>query len=630
MKIVFRLLSFLSAYRWQAAFAILLGCVMIASNMALLGMAAYLIAAAALAPLLVTLTIPIFIVRFVSVSRAGSRYLERLVSHDVTFRLLAQLRIWVYSRLEPLAPAYLQEYRSGDVLTRLVSDVEELQNVYLRIFSPIIVAIAIGLLTFGLFSLFSPVLAWTALAFLIVTGFGVPLLAGMLARGLGKRQLTLRSELNAHIVDGIQGVQDLLVCGRASDQQSKIAQLQSGLDSIQRRMALITGLQQALHELLMNLALWTLLILAIPLVITKAIDGVYLGFLGLVILASFEAVQPIGQAFQFLGHSRAAGERVFKVADAVPEVRDTSRRWRYDGDQKADTHGGRPQTISRVAAEHRAVGQKADPQRGRPQGSPPLLLSAPAPTESTPDGHTLEFDHVHFSYSPDENEVLSDISFGVSPGRRVAIVGASGAGKSTILNLALRFWDPTRGVIRLDGQDIRQYALADLRKVVGVVAQDTYLFNDTIRGNLQLARPEASDSDIEKVLEQAQLAGFVRKLPRGLGTWVGEQGLRLSGGERQRLAIARTLLKNPSLLILDEATANLDPVTERDLLAALNVLMQGRTALIITHRLIDMERMDEILVLDEGQIRERGTHDQLLEAEGIYHQMFKVLQPAYL
>jgi ATP-binding cassette subfamily C protein CydC len=177
---------------------------------------------------------------------------------------------------------------------------------------------------------------------------------------------------------------------------------------------------------------------------------------------------------------------------------------------------------------------------------------------------------------------------------------------------------------------MREYALADLRKLVGVVAQDTYLFNDTIRGNLLLARPEASDSDIEKVLEQAQLAEFVRKLPRGLGTWVGEQGLRLSGGERQRLSIARTLLKHPSLLILDEATANLDPVTEHDLLATLNVLMQGRTTLVITHRLIDMERMDEILVLDEGQMRERGTHDQLLQAEGIYHQMVKVLQPAYL
>jgi len=193
----------------------------------------------------------------------------------------------------------------------------------------------------------------------------------------------------------------------------------------------------------------------------------------------------------------------------------------------------------------------------------------------------------------------------------------------------LRFWDPVQGVIRLDGQDMQEYALSDLRKLVGVVAQDTYLFNDTIRGNLLLARSDASDSDIEQALEQAQLLEFVRQLPRGLGTWVGEQGLRLSGGERQRLAIARTLLKNPSLLILDEATANLDPVTERDLLAALDILMHGRTTLLITHRLIDMERMDEILVLDEGRIRERGTHEQLLKSEGLYSQMFNMLDPVY-
>ncbi|HJT54973.1 MAG TPA: ATP-binding cassette domain-containing protein, partial [Ktedonobacteraceae bacterium] len=254
-----------------------------------------------------------------------------------------------------------------------------------------------------------------------------------------------------------------------------------------------------------------------------------------------------------------------------------------------------------------------------------FICQKPLSALEKPAGHVLEFDAVHFQYSPDENEVLRNISFTVSPGKRVAIVGASGAGKSTIVNLVLRFWDPTAGVIRLDGQDIQQYALADLRRVVGVVAQDTYLFNDTIRGNLLLARHDASDSDIEQALDQAQLSDFVRKLPRGLGTWVGEQGLRLSGGERQRLAIARTLLKNPPLLILDEATANLDPITERDLLAALDILMQGRTTLIITHRLIDMERMDEILVLDEGQIRERGTHEQLLKAEGLYHHMLDML-----
>jgi ATP-binding cassette subfamily C protein CydC len=473
-------------------------------------------------------------------------------------------------------------------------------------------------------------LAWTALAFLIVTGFGVPLLAGMLARGLGKRQLALRAELNAHIVDGIQGVQDLLACGRASDQERKIAKLQSALGWIQRRMAFITGLQQALNDLLMNLALWTLLILAIPLVITKAIDGVYLGFLGLVILASFEAVQPLGQAFQFLGHSLAAGERVFKVTDATPQVRDASSQ-----EERGVLAVGAGVERSREGVLAPPWGGVGDPLLAHemPYATPwrckhPLSASttAPAPTATEkPVGHTLEFDHVHFSYSPDENEVLSEINFSVSPGKRVAIVGASGAGKSTIVNLVLRFWDPTRGVIRLDGQNIREYALADLRKIVGVVAQDTYLFNDTIRGNLLLARTDASDNDIEQALQHAQLADFVRQLPRGLGTWVGEQGLRLSGGERQRLSIARTLLKNPSLLILDEATANLDPVTERDLLAALDVLMQGRTTLIITHRLINMEWMDEILVLDEGWIRERGTHDQLFKAEGLYHQMFNVL-----
>ncbi|HLH62017.1 MAG TPA: thiol reductant ABC exporter subunit CydC [Ktedonobacteraceae bacterium] len=614
MKLLFRLLSFLSAFRWQAAFAILLGCAMIASNIALLGMAAYLIAAAALAPLLVTLTIPIYIVRFASVSRAGSRYLERLVSHDVTFRLLAELRTWVYSRLEPLAPAYLQAYRSGDVLTRLVSDVEELQNIYLRVFSPIMVAIAIGLLTFGLFSLFSPVLAWTALAFLAVTGFGVPLLAGWLARGLGEQQLALRAELNAHIVDGIQGVQDLLACGRASDQESKIAHLQSALGRIQGRMAFIAGLQQAMNDLLMNLALWTLLILSIPLVISKAIDGVYLGFLGLVILASFEAVQPLGQAFQFLGHSLAAGERLFKIAGAIPVVRDEI------------TSGSR---LAVLTTDNGHLPNNGVTGAAVSTPGPGLVYQEQLSAPEKLFGPILEFEHVHFKYAPGENEALEDISFCAAPGKRIAIVGPSGAGKSTIVNLVLRFWDPTAGVIRLDGQDIRQHALADLRKVVGVVAQDTYLFNDTIRGNLLLARPGATESDIEQALEQAQLADFVRQLPRGLGTWVGEQGLRLSGGERQRLAIARTLLKNPPLLILDEVTANLDPLTEHDLLATLDALMQGRTTLIITHRLIDMERMDEILVLDEGQVRERGTHEQLLKAEGLYHYMLDVLHPAY-
>ncbi len=571
MKTFMRLFAQLSPFRWWITLAILLGCVMIASNMLLLGMAAYLIAAAALGPLLVMLTLPIYIVQVMSVIRSCSRYAERLVSHNVTFRLLARLRVWLYSRLKPLAPALLLSYRSGDVLTRLVADIEELQNVYLRAVSPIIVALVISLLSFYIFSIFSPVLAWVALAFLIVAGFGIPFLTGMLARGIGRQQLAVRAELNAQIVDGVQGVQDLLAFGRAGDQRQKLASLDKKLAQLQRRMAFISGLEQALNDLMSNLALLALLALAIPLVAAKAINGVYLGFLALIILASFEAILPLGQAFQFLGTSLAAADRLFTIADTSPTV--------------------------------------AEP-------ASPLPIA-----ERSQQGHTLEFSSVSFAYPSGEGNAVSDVSFSLASGRRIALVGPSGSGKSTLLRLALRFWDPAAGTIFLDGQDIRRYALDDLRALIGVVEQDTCLFNDTLRGNLLLARPDAGEGELERVLEQAQLTSLVRQLPQGLKTWVGEQGLRLSGGERQRVAIARALLKDAPLLILDEPTANLDPLTERAVLDALDVLMQGRSVLLITHRLIAMERMDEILVLDRGRVRERGTHEQLLARGGLYRQM---------
>lgn len=569
MKTLRRLLSLLAPFRWLIALAILLGCVMIASNMILLSMAAYLIAEAALIPLMVMLTLPTFLVRLVSVTRSASRYTERLVSHNVTFRLLARLRVHVYQRLEPLAPAHLLRYRSGDIHARLLSDIEELQNIYLRAVSPIIIALAISVLTFWLFAIFSPLLAWIAFAFLVVTGIGVPMLVSLLARGIGKRQLELRAELKMQLVDGLQGVQDLLAYGQARAQQDKIAELDARLARTQYRMAVISGLQLALNDLLANLALWTIVALAIPLVAAHQIGEVYLGFLAFLMLASFEAILPLGQAFQFLGTSLAAGERLFEITDAQPAV----------------TTPARP-------------------------------LPAPA-------GHTLAFEHVSFTYASGEDEVLRDISLSVSSGQRIALVGSSGSGKSTLARLAARFWDPTLGVVRLDGQDLREYALSDLRACLSVVDQDTYLFNDTLRGNLLLGRPTATAEEIEHALAAAQLSEFVRQLPHGLETWIGEQGLRLSGGERQRLAIARALLKDAPLLILDEVTANLDPQTERELLQSLDVLMHGRATVLITHRLVAMEVLDEIIVLEQGQICERGTHAQLLAKGGRYRALFE-------
>jgi ATP-binding cassette, subfamily C, bacterial CydC len=573
MKTFTRLLAFLSPLRWRIALAILLGIVTLMSSIGLFGMAAYLIAAAALGPLLVLLSIPIYLVQTMGIARAASRYVERLVSHNTTFRLLAHLRVWAYSRIEPQAPAHLLAQRSGDLLARLVADIEELQNVYLRVVSPMIVALVVGLFTFGIFSIFSMGLAWVALAFLAAAGLGVPCLSASLSRGLGKQQVATRALLHTQVVDGLQGIQDVLAFGRRQDQLERVVACDRALGGVQRRMATITGLQSALGDLLMNTAMWVLMILAIPLVSTRYIDGVYLGVIGLLILASFEAVQPLATAFQGSGRSLAAAERVFSVTDAPMPV---------------------------------------------------VECAAPQPVPANPSGYGLSFEHVHFTYLPGEREVLSDISFDLLPSSRMAIVGPSGAGKSTLVRLALRFWDPASGIIRLNGQDIRRYSLRNLRDLVGVVTQDTYIFNDTLRANLLLADPQASEAEIEAAVEQAQLTEFVRQLPLGLKTRVGEQGLRLSGGEHQRLAIARAFLKNAPILILDEVTANLDPLTERALLDALDELTKGRTTLHITHRLLGMERMHEILVLHHGCIVERGTHDELLAIGGLYRQLFDV------
>ncbi len=570
MRIFLRLLGFLWLHRWRVTLATLLGVLTVASNVGLLAVAAYVISAAAIVPYLSLLAIPVYLVRFLSVSRAVSRYAERIVSHDVTFELLANLRTWFYARLEPLAPARLLRYRSGDLLSRIVKDVEELENIYLRIVSPAAVALLASLLACLTLYAFDPALAFVALGFLAAAGVGVPLLARTLSGGLGRGQLELRAELNARIVDDIQGVRDILACGREAGEMHEISALHRKLDRLQGRMAFITGLQNSLGDLMMNLALVAVLVLAVPLVASGEVHGVYLAFLAVVALGSFEAVAPLGSAFQFLGRSLGAGERLFEIVDAAPQV--------------------------------------TDPQE-------PLAPPAEA---------TLEFDRVCFRYEEGGPLVLEDVTFSLRLGGRVAVVGPSGSGKSTLVNLALRFWDPERGEIRLGGRDVRGYAQEDLRARMGVVAQETHIFNDTLRANLLLADPEADEARLKEALARAQLAGLVERLPEGLNTYVGEQGSRLSGGERQRLAVARALLKDAPLLVLDEATADLDPVTERELVAAIRDLMRGPTTLVITHRLVALEEMDEILVLDEGRIVERGTHEELARAGGLYRRMLDV------
>ena len=459
MKTFLRLVGFLKPHSPRVMLAVLLGVATVASNIGLLATAAYVISASALVAFLGSLVIPIYLVRLFGVSRAGARYAERLVSHDLTFKLLADFRSWFYTRLEPLAPARLLRYRTGDLLSRIVGDVEELQNVYLRIVAPVAVASVTSLLTFALLYSFGPPLAFASLGFMLAAGIGVPLLVRRMARGLGRKQLELRGELNARIVDCVQGAQDLLAFGGARDHERAIATLNRRLGRLQGRMAFITGLQDAVGDLLMNLAMLSVLVLAIPLVSGGEVRGVYLAFLVLVVLGSFEAVQPLGTAFQFLGRSVGAGERLFEIVDAEPEVKD-------------------PET--------------------------------PLPV---PQDHKLELDGVGFRYRDGDRFALEGVSFVLERGKRVAIVGPSGAGKSTLAGLVLRFWDPTEGEISIGDRDVRGYAQDDVRALIGVVSQDTHVFNDTLRANLLLARPEATDDDLRNVLARAQLDELVNICP---------------------------------------------------------------------------------------------------------------------
>ncbi|HEX7734526.1 MAG TPA: thiol reductant ABC exporter subunit CydD [Ktedonobacteraceae bacterium] len=596
----------------------LLGCILVASNLGLLSVAAYLISASSVVGSLALLILPISFVRLLGLVRPLVRYGERSVSHDVTFRLLARLRTCVYACLEPLAPALLLGYRSGDILARLVADIDELQHLYLRLLAPLAVALGISLLVFLVLSSFSPTLAWMALAFLILAAGVVPVFCWWLARGLGSRQLARRAELKAVLLDGIQGMPDLLACGQAGAYLQKIDALDAHLSGLQRRRSWIAGLQEALTDLLRQSALWGLLTLATPLVNAGKIDGIYLGSLAFLILASFEIVPSLAHICQFLDAALAAGRRLFSLLDTTPVVQEPEQPLalpQWQPDQNLDLF------FDHVYFSYSHKNEKHDREGKR-------WWQVGEESGENEDGNRelKAWREVEYKECLGCGDTLRDITLRVPAGGRVAIVGNSGAGKSTLLRLLLRVWDVSAGRITLNGETIDRYALGDLRTLMTVVTQDTYLFNETLRANLLLARPGASEGELMEALDQAQLGAFVRQLPAGLETWIGEQGLRLSAGERQRLAIARALLKDAPILLLDEVTANLDPRTEQEVFTALHTLMNGRTTLLVTHRLVAMECMDEIIVLEDGCIQERGTHTQLLTRQGRYAQLWDFQQ----
>ena len=564
-----RLLSFLESNWHRVALSVVIGSITIGSSVALMGTSAWLISTAALHPSVADLGVSVVGVRFFGITRGIFRYLERLVSHDVTFRLLSRLRVWFYEKLEPLAPARLMEFRAGDLLSRIIGDVETLENFYVRVVSPPLTAIIVGLFTSIFLASFYPPLAPVFLIFFLSLGIVLPALSQILSRSSAEQTITLRAELHTHLVDGIQGMADLLAYGRADE---RLAQINAnGLDygNAQRRMARVTGIHSSLTTLLTNLGMWTILLLCIPQVTTGSLAGPMLASLTLLTFASFEAVIPLPLAAQMWNSSREAARKLFEVVDTVPAVKDD---------------------IQFSTTNYQAS--------------------------------NVEFSNLTFTYPKQTTPALQRATFNVQQGQSIAIVGPSGAGKSTLANLLLRFWDYENGEISFNGESLKTLNQDQVRTQIGLVSQNTYFFNTSIRENLRFARRKVTQEEIESAAKAVQIHDFILNLPKGYDTLIGEQGLRLSGGERQRLAIARVLIKDAPILILDEPTANLDALTEKQVLETLFGVMKQKTTLLITHRLIGLENVDKIIVMTHGQIVERGSHASLLEEHGLYHRMW--------
>ncbi len=575
MGIVRRLMALVLPLRWSIVATLALGTATVGASVGLMGTAAWLIATAALHPSIADLQVAIVGVRFFGVSRGIFRYAERLISHELTFKLLAGLRVWFIKRLAPLAPARLLDRSVGDLVDRAVSDIEALQSFIIRVLSPPLVALAVALGVGCFMAWFSVGAAATFALFFILAGVVVPAATWVSAATEGRRSTALRSDLGDAIVDFVQGMPELLAFNRSRSHRAKIDAIRKDLARVEHRAAMTDAVTTGAGVLLTHLATVGVLIVSIPLVRSGNLSGVMLAVLCLVAVAAFESATPLPQAARHLHHQVASAARLFEILDARPTV------------------------FSPV--------ESSMPAWGEPGGRSPSLI----------------FQGLSHTYPGTTRPALSGLDLEVSAGARVAVVGPSGAGKTTLAHLVQRFWDPEAGRILIGGVNIRQLDLDDLRGSIGLVAQNTFLFSGTVAENLRLARPSAFTSELEAACRHAALESTLAELPEGLDTWIGEQGQRLSGGQRQRLSVARALLQKPAVLILDEPTAQLDGPTASALLQQIFQAFEGTTTLHITHRLVEMENYDTIVVLDQGQMVQQGSHPDLVTRDGLYRRLWE-------
>jgi ATP-binding cassette subfamily C protein CydC len=565
-----RLLRLARPMRAQLVLAVAAGASAIGCGVALLAVSGFLLARASQHPNIVAISVAVVAVRGLSVGRGVSRYVERLAAHDAAFRILADVRVSIYRRLERLAPAGLAAFSSGDLLARLISDVDATQDLFIRGIAPPLAAALVGAGAVTACLLILAPAGGVLAVGLLAAGIGVPAVAAATARNAARRLAPARGQLAAAVTDALTGAADLHAYGAQDAALATVAAADADLTAQARRGATVSGLGTGLTAAISGLTLWGVLLLGVAATSDGTLSRVPLAVVTLTALAAFEAVTALPAAAVQLGQARVSARRIATVLDAPDPVRD-----------------------------------------------PP----APRPLPPGPLDVTLR--GVQVRYRPDGPLALDGVDLDLSPGRRVALVGSNGAGKSTVAAVLLRFVELSGGAATLGGHDLASYAADDVRTRIGGCQQDPHIFDTSIRDNLRLARPDATDAQLAQAAARARLLDWIQSLPRGWDTPVGAHGAALSGGQRQRLALARALLADPALVILDEPTAHLDSESRLALTEDLLAATAGRTTLLITHDLDGLDSLDEIVVLAQGKVTERGTHAQLVRAGGRYQQLWQ-------